>query len=264
MTGIERIQKSIEASPYPGVMTHVVAGYPDLETTETLLLTMAEKGATMIEVQLPFSDPTADGPVIVEANAAALEKRTTTREVLAMLRRTRKRSEVPLLIMSYLNPIFAFGIDAFLDEMVEIGLDGLIIPDCPPEELRLGLPAKALAREIAFVPLIAPGSSEKRVQEICEKVESPFVYTVLRHGVTGRRTELDKTVVSYLEMVARISGRHLAAGFGLRDREQLEALRGHARCGVVGSALIRVLQAAQQEGRSALDAAAAFLDRILG
>ena len=217
----------------------------------------------MIEVQLPFSDPTADGPVIVEANVAALEKRTTTREVLAMLRQVREKSGVPLLIMSYLNPLFAYGIDAFLDEMVDIGLDGLIIPDCPPEEERLDLPAKAAAKGLAFVPLIAPGTPEARVREVCAKTESPFVYTVLRLGVTGKRTELDEGVVSYLGMVARVSGRHLAAGFGIRDREQLEALKGHARCGVVGSALIRVLQAAAREGRDPLSDAGAFLDGLL-
>lgn len=244
-------------------MTHVVGGYPDLEVTEKLILLMAQKGAAMIEVQLPFSDPTADGPVIVEANVAALEKRTTTREVLAMLRRVREQSDVPLLIMSYLNPIFAFGIDAFLDEMVETGLDGLIIPDCPPEEERLGLPAKAAARGLAFVPLIAPGTSEERVRAVCAAVESPFVYTVLRLGVTGKRTELDREVVDYLEMVARESGRHLAAGFGIGERDQLDALKGHARCGVVGSALIRVLQAADREGRDPLVDAATFLDGLL-
>jgi tryptophan synthase alpha chain len=262
MTGMERIRQAIGAAPDPGLMAHVVAGFPDLETTERLILLMAARGAAMIEVQLPFSDPTADGPVIVEANVAALANRTTTRQVLAMLARVRQKSAVPLLIMSYLNPLYAFGLEAFLEEMVVIGLDGLIVPDCPPEEDRLGLPALAAARGIAFVPLIAPGSTEARVREICALTESPFVYTVLRLGVTGRRTELDAEVKAYLDMVARISGRHQAAGFGIRDREQLAALQGHARIGVVGSALIRVLQEAGAAGRDGLAAADAFLSGL--
>ena len=264
MTGMERLKQCIEAAPDPGLMTHVVAGFPDISTTEKLILLMAEKGAAMIEVQLPFSDPTADGPVIVGANVDALAAGTTTRDVLAMLRRIRDTTDVPLLVMSYLNPLFAFGLEAFLEEMVDIGLDGLIVPDCPPEEDRLGLPGAANARGLAFVPLIAPGSTEARVREVCGHAASPFVYTVLRLGVTGKRTELDSGVIAYLEMVARASGRHLGAGFGIADRGQLDGLKGHARVGVVGSALIRVLQRAGREGADPLEAAGVFLDGLLG
>lgn len=239
MTGIDRIQDAFTKHNHLKVMAHIVGGFPDLETCEQIVLGMVESGVDMIEIQLPFSDPIADGPIIMQANHQALQMGTTSKSVFTMIERLRKKTDIPLLIMSYLNPLFAFGINELINHALEIGVDGFIIPDCLPEEPELNLPELCKNNNLALVPLITPATDNKRIGHILDYSKSPFVYTVLRYGVTGRKTSLDEKTVEYLDRVKKASNRFLAAGFGIQEKEQLSALLGHADCGIVGSALIR-------------------------
>lgn len=263
MTGIERIDKTFSAVKKIKVMTHVVGGYPDMETCESLIVLMAEKGVDLIEVQLPFSDPIADGPVIVQANHMALRADTTTKSVLQMIEHIRNKVDIPLLIMSYINPLYAFGIEKIVKKAVGIGVDGFIVPDCPPEEPEINLPGICTENGLAFVPLITPSTSKERTIHIIKQSSSPFVYAVLRFGVTGRKTVLGEKSIKYLKMVKESTGRFVAAGFGVREKAQLDALTGHADCAVVGSALLRIVNSALEKKDDPVKATGNFLDNLL-
>ena len=263
MTGIERIKKIFSTDKKIKMMTHVVGGYPDMDTCESLIVLMAEKGVDMIEVQLPFSDPTADGPVIVQANHAALRTGITTESVLKMLKRMRKKVDIPLLIMSYINPVYAFGVGEMVRRAVDIGVDGFIVPDCPDDEEELNLPGLCKEKGLAFVPLIAPTTEKERVISITRQSVSPFVYAVLRMGVTGRKTELDEETTTYLKMIKESTDCFVAAGFGIKEKSQLDALVGYADCGIVGSELLRKVNYALEKKHNPVDAVGNFLDELL-
>lgn len=265
MTGYERLEKSLTASRGVAIMGHVVGGYPDIDTCEKTVLAMAEAGCSIVEVQLPFSDPSADGPVIVAANHYALTAGIKTTDVIAMMKRIREKTDMALIVMSYLNPILAYGIERLAGEMVESGIDGFIIPDLPPEEDRiLGISALCEKNGIALVPLIAPASTDERIREICESFKSPFVYAVLRLGVTGRKTELDAETSAYIDRVAKVAGRDVAAGFGISERAQITMLAGHARCGIVGSAIVRTINTALENGEDIPASAGRFIGELRG
>lgn len=263
MTGIERIKKIFSTGKKIKMMTHVVGGYPDMKTCESLILLMAKKGVDMIEVQLPFSDPTADGPVIVQANHAALRAGVTTESVLRMLKRMRQKVDIPLLIMSYINPIYAFGVGKMVQRAVDIGVDGFIVPDCPADEDELDLPGLCKEKGLAFVPLIAPITGKERVISVTGQSASPFVYAVLRMGVTGRKTELDDDTINYLKMIKDSTDCFVAAGFGIKEKSQLDALIGYADCGIVGSELLRKVNYALENKKRPVQAAGDFLDELL-
>jgi len=263
VSGIDRIKDVFNNKKKIRLMTHVVGGYPDMESCEKLILLMAEKGVDMIEVQLPFSDPPADGPVIVAANHKALQQGVTTVDVFAMLQRVREKTDVPLLIMSYLNPLYAFGIKKIISKMVELNLEGMIVPDCAPEEPELNLPGLCTDAGMAFVPLVAPGTTPERVALLTKSTLSPFVYAVLRLGVTGKQTSLDADTIAYLKMIKEACGRYVAGGFGISKKSQLDAMAGHAECGIIGSALLRAVNGAIADGEDILAVAGAFLDGLL-
>ncbi len=262
MTGIERIAAVFAAEKTIKIMTHVVGGYPAVDTCEALIGTMAENGVDLIEIQLPFSDPTADGPVIVQANHAALQRGVTTDTVLTMIEKVRKKVDVPLLIMSYINPLYAYGINAIIEHAAEIGVDGFIVPDCPMDEPEPAIAALCTKHHLAFVPLIAPTTTGDRMVSITRHSVSPFVYAVLRMGVTGRKTELDRETVAYLHRIKEQTGRFVAAGFGIREQKQIDALTGHADCAIIGSELLRQVTGAVEKGEKPADAVAGFLEHL--
>ncbi len=264
MNGIDRIDGIFRTGKPIKLMTHVVGGYPDMNRCRDILLTMVQKGVDLIEIQIPFSDPTADGPVIVAANHAALHSGVSTSSVLAMIEQVRKETTIPLLIMSYINPLFAYGIPAFVQKAAEIGIDGFILPDCPPEEDEFGLPALCKEHGIAFVPLIAPTTDRKRIAFLMQHSVSPFVYAVLRMGVTGRATNLDAETIAYLARIKEATNRFVAAGFGIREKAQLDALTGHADCGIVGSELLRRVRHALDTGKDPVRMVGDFIESIVG
>jgi tryptophan synthase alpha chain len=258
MTGIERIQKAF-SKPGIKLMTHVVGGYPDLAASENIVLAMAQNGADLIEIQLPFSDPSADGPAIVHANYGALAGGVKTQDVLAMIRRLREKTDVPLLVMSYLNPIVAYGEEKMITDLVSAGGDGFIVPDCPVEERESSFIQKCNDASLAFVPLVAPSTSPERMKELADASRSPFVYAVLRLGVTGRKTELGAEELNYLSSVKTHTGRSVAAGFGISDKSQIDALTGHADCAIIGSEITRRIGRAAEDEKDPAKEIASYM-----
>lgn len=263
MNGVERLKEQFSKTDKLKLMTHVVGGYPDMKSCEEIILKMVEKGVDIVEIQLPFSDPPADGPVIVAANHDSLSRGITTEDVLEMIAKIRSKVDIPLLIMSYINPLYKYGVEKIINKAKEIGVDGFIIPDLPPEEPELNIPALCKANNLALVPLIAPSTSDERMIKLTAESESPFVYAVLRLGVTGRKTELDVEAISYLKRIKDNTGRLIAGGFGIRDKEQLEALNGYADCGIIGSALLSKVNDAISVGENPVNKVSEFLEEIL-
>jgi tryptophan synthase alpha chain len=259
IAGIDRIARRFGSGDGIKLMAHAVCGYPDMATSARILAAMSASGADLIEAQLPFSDPSADGPSIVAANHAALRARSRTEACLATLEGLRARTEAPILVMSYLNPILAYGVDALVARAVRSGLDGLIVPDYPDDEEEYGLAGKCTAAGLALVPLIAPTTGIDRAADLASASASPFLYAVLRLGVTGRKTVLDGPSLDRLAALRARTGRFVAAGFGIRERSQVEALRGHADCAIVGSALVDAAREAIESGADPAAAVGAVL-----
>ncbi len=250
MTGIERLTRAFNGGKAGGIrlMAHAVCGYPDGAASRRILSAMAASGADIIEAQLPFSDPSADGPLIVEANHAALRSGSSTRACLDSLSALRRESAVPILVMSYLNPILAFGPEALVEWAAADGIDGFIVPDAPDDEDEPDLRGLCAAAGLAFVPLIAPTTSMERAAALAAASSSPLLYVVTRLGVTGRKTELDEAALDRLTRLREATGKFIAAGFGIRDRAQVAALEGRADCAIVGSALVDAARRAVQAG----------------
>jgi tryptophan synthase alpha chain len=264
MRGIDRIARAFIAKSGIKLMAHSVCGYPDGPASERILAALAASGADLIEAQLPFSDPSADGPSIVEANHAALRSGSHSLSCLESLERLRSKTEAPILVMTYLNPVLAFGVDALIERMAASGLDGLIIPDYPDDEEELGLAEKCAAAGLALVPLIAPSTSLERAASLAARSASPFLYAVLRLGVTGRKTELDPSSLERLAALRSLTGKLVAAGFGLRERAQVEALGRGADCAIVGSALVDAARKAILGGDDPAQAVGSLLRSLSG
>lgn len=261
MTGIDRIRNSFENRKGIKLMTHVVAGYPSLEASEQIVAAMAVAGADLVEIQVPYSDPTADGPSIITANTKARMTGITTEEVISMAGRLAATTGIPILLMSYINPVYRYGIERFVARTVELGISGMIIPDYPADD-ELGLIKKCNEAGIAFVPLVTGGSSQERIGRVCAASDSPFLYAVLRAGVTGRRTEITAEHLSFLEMAHRITGMYVAAGFGIREKVQVETLSGSAHCAIIGSAVTDIIEKEFAAGRNPAEAVSAFIKGI--
>ena len=264
MRGIERIAGAFAEGGDIRLMTHAVCGYPDMAGSAAILASMADSGAAIIEAQIPFSEPSADGPLIVEANHAALRRGAGTKACLAMLGELRRRTGTPILVMSYLNPLVSFGPEAFVSALVDAGIDGAIVPDLPDDEPEPPLRKLFASAGLAFVPLIAPSTSPERAGLLARSAGSPLVYVVMRLGVTGRRTEIDQASRDRLEELRRATGLRLAAGFGIRDRAQVEALRGSADCAIVGSALLAEARRAIAAGEDPARAVGTLVEVLVG
>ena len=261
MNGIEKIRASFEMRKNIKLMMHVVGGFPSLDSSEKIVAAMASAGADLVEIQIPYSDPTADGPSIMTANTKARLAGTTTDQVIDMAGRLAASSGIPILLMSYINPVFRYGIDRFVDRTAGLGISGVIIPDYPADD-ELGLIRKCNETGTAFVPLVTGGSSEERIEKVCAASDSPFLYAVLRAGVTGRKTELTGEHLNFLETCSRVTGKYVAAGFGIREKAQVEKLSMAAHCAIIGSAITDIIENESSAGRNPTGAVAEFIRGI--
>jgi tryptophan synthase alpha chain len=229
-------------------MTHVVAGYPDLETSRTIAELLAANGADFIEIQIPFSDPLADGPTIMKANARALENGVRPEDCFEMIARLKQTIPIPLILMTYANIPFQMGWKQFAGKTGESGASGAIIPDLPFDE-REGLKAWPLLsrRGIHPIPVLSSGMTDQRLQAITDQV-SGFLYLTLRVGTTGAVKHLDLDGLDFIARVRRRTALPLAAGFGISTAEQVAALKDKVDIAVIGSRLIDVFDAAGLEG----------------
>ena len=230
---------------------------PDLETTEAAVRAMAQAGADLIELGIPFSDPTAEGPVIQAANQRALAGGVTTDQIFDMVRRLREDVTTPMVFMTYANVVFSYGTERFLSTAAEIGMDGLILPDVPYEEKEEFAPV-CRKYGLDFISLIAP-TSEDRIAMIAREAEG-FLYCVSSLGVTGVRTEIT-TDVGRMVSLAKETNPHIpcAIGFGISTPEQAAAMAAQSDGVIVGSAIVKL---AGQYGRQAVPHIAACVSSM--
>ncbi len=249
---MSRISSAFEAQT-SHLIPFITVGDPDLPTTVEIVVELARQGAAIIELGLPYSDPIADGPIIQLSSQRALNKGVRLGDIFGVVRTIRQRCDVPLVLFTYCNPIYRYGLERFLREAADAGADGILMPDIPPEEAGdLREIASRYGLDVIF--LVAPTSTPERVDLICQ-ASTGFVYLVAATGVTGTRTQLASNLAEKLDLVkasAKRSGKHLpvAVGFGVSSPEQVSSIRAMGADGVVvGSALVeRIGRWAQDPG----------------
>ncbi|KHJ53596.1 tryptophan synthase subunit alpha [Aureimonas altamirensis] len=260
-TRIEARFRKLRDEGRPGLVTFIMAGDPDGDTTLSVMRRLPEAGADLIELGMPFSDPMADGPAIQKAGLRALKGGETLHRTLDTVRRFREGdSETPVILMGYFNPIYIYGVDGFVADARAAGVDGLIVVDLPPEmDAELCLPA--VEAGLNFIRLATPTTDEKRLPTVLRNT-SGFVYYVSINGITGSAAPDTEAVA---RSIARIKGQTdlpVAVGFGVRTGAQAEALGRVADAVVVGSALVAAIETAQAEGKDREAAAEAVLDVV--
>lgn len=221
------------------LMPYLAVGYPDLETTLALAPALTEAGADAFELGIPYSDPLADGPTIQHATQAALKNGITPRACIEAAAVIRQRVAVPLILMGYYNPISRYGEQSFCRDVAAAGVDGLIVPDLPPEEAD-GLRDAAKANGLKLIFLVAPTSTDQRLNAV-DHAASGFVYCVSLAGVTGARSHLAEGLPEYLERVRRHIQLPTAVGFGISRPEHVRTVARYADGAIVASALIDLL-----------------------
>jgi tryptophan synthase alpha chain len=245
MNRVDALFKRLKKESRCGLIAYVTCGDGD---TVSIVRELEAAGADAIELGIPFSDPIADGPVIQAAAQRALAKGTTTRDVFAMARAIREKSEIPLIAFSYLNPVTRYGAERFATDAKEVGIDSVLLTDLPPEAAKPVRDAMH-AHALGTVFLLAPTSTDARIRTI-DRASDGFVYYVSTTGVTGTRSELDPTLLDRLDEVRAKLKRPLAVGFGLSNHGHYALLRGRCDAVVVGSAIVHAI--AKQESAGAV------------
>ncbi|ACV61805.1 tryptophan synthase, alpha subunit [Desulfofarcimen acetoxidans DSM 771] len=238
---IEKRLAELRKNGEKALIPFVTAGDPDLPTTVKLVLSMAEAGADVIELGVPFTDPVADGPAIQKASLRSLAGGTNLAGILDSVREIRQKSDIPLVLMTYYNPVFRFGIDKFVAEAAEAGVNGLIMPDVPLEESGpLAKPARE--KGIDLIPLVAPNSPEERIKKITAEAGG-FIYCVSSLGVTGVRKSIKTDIANFISRVKKYTELSVAVGFGISGPAQAAEMAAYCDAVIVGSALVNLIEA---------------------
>lgn len=233
----KNIQKAFETGK--AFIPFITCGDPSLEVTEQIVYAMEEAGADLIELGIPFSDPTAEGPVIQAANVRALSGGVTTDKIFDMVRRIRQKTSIPMVFMTYANVVYSYGTERFAKMAAEIGMDGLILPDVPFEEKEeFAVPFKE--QGLDFISLIAPTSHE-RIAMIAKEAEG-FVYCVSSLGVTGMRSQITTDIGAMVELVKKQKDIPCAVGFGISGPEQAKKMAAQSDGVIVGSAIVKLCE----------------------
>lgn len=232
----ERVFSAPNRKAFIGFLT---AGDPDADSTVKFILEMEQAGADLIEIGIPFSDPTAEGEVIQNANIRALKKGMTTDGVFDIVRRVREVSQVPLAFMTYVNPVFHYGYERFFSKCEELGVCGIIIPDVPYEE-KAEVESVAAAHGVALISMIAP-TSESRIQTIASEAKG-FIYVVSSMGVTGVRSEIRTDLSAMVESIRKVTEVPCAIGFGISTPEQAKKMAAVSDGAIVGSAIVKIIE----------------------
>lgn len=240
MTGISKTFKKLKSQNEKALITYIMAGDPSIEETEKLIYALEEGGADIIELGVPFSDPLADGPVIQRASERALASNTTLLQVFNLVNRVRKQSSIPIVLMTYYNIIYSYDERAFVTDAVRAGVDGVIIPDLPPEECK---PLIKLTRDegLDLIFLLAPTSNEKRISLISNKSRG-FIYYVSLKGVTGARDTLSSTIKPMVDKIKKETSKPVAVGFGISNPKQAAIAGDGAEGVVIGSAIVKIIE----------------------
>jgi tryptophan synthase alpha chain len=236
--------KALKQKNEKAMISFITAGDPDLETTIELVNAMEEAGADIIELGIPYSDPLADGVVIQESSARALKSGVKIINIMSTVRTIRQKSNVQLIYLVYYNSVFRYGIERFLLQCDQVGIDGIIIPDLPIEE-RGDILNIADKYRIYLIPLIAPTSKE-RIKSITNNGKG-FIYCVTTNGVTGVRNEINKDIGEYMDMVSKYSQLPKALGFGISSPGMAAEYKDYCDAIIVGSAIVRKIGEAKDK-----------------
>lgn len=250
VNGTTRLEDTIRAKREQKdllLMTHIVLGYPSFDDSRRVVEDMVEAGVDLMELQIPFSEPMADGPVILKANAEALKAGATVEQSFELAEKLTAEFDIPFLFMTYYNILFCSGVASFVQRCADIGIQGCIIPDLPPSEGAEYLDAMHTSR-LAPVHIFTPNTTTARMQEL-DQNSSGFIYCVARKGVTGKDTNFSADLANYLGTCREHTRLPLAVGFGVKNRQDVDFLRGKADIAVVGSETIRMME---QDGVAAV------------
>jgi tryptophan synthase alpha chain len=240
MNRIERKFRQLKKDKKKAFIAFITAGYPGLSATEKLVYEFSKTGVDIIELGVPFSDPIADGPVIQESSFEALRKGVNLGRILKLVKKIRKKTDIPICLMTYYNPVYCFGEERFLKEAVFSGVDGVIIPDLPPEEgLEFSRKAKKLDIDVIF--LLSPTSTEKR-SRLVSSASRGFIYYVSLTGVTGARKKLPSDLKKHILKIKGRTDKSVCVGFGVSTREQIRQICQVADGVIVGSAIVKKIK----------------------
>ncbi len=217
----------------------VTSGDPDLETTEEIVYALDRAGCSLIELGIPFSDPTAEGPVIQSANVRALSNGCTTDKIFDMVKKIRKKTNIPMVFMTYANVVYSYGIEKFCQKMVEGNMSGMILPDVPFEE-KEEFDSICKQYGLDLISMIAP-TSHQRIQKIAKEA-SGFIYCVSSLGVTGVRSAITTDISSMVDLVREVSDVPVAVGFGISTPEQAQKMASQSDGAIVGSAIVKLVE----------------------
>ena len=238
------------ANGHAALMPYFPLGFPDAPTSADVIAAMSEAGADAFEIGLSFSDPLADGPVIQRATQIALEKGITVERSLQTIAELRSRGvRQPFLVMGYINPLLAYGLERFVDEAAAAGADGFIVPDLPPEEAD-DLDQLCRKRGLGLIYFLAPTSTDDRVKLVAEKAQD-FIYLVSIAGVTGARSQLAGGLSDFVARIRRTTSTPIAIGFGVSTPEQAREVSHIADGVIVGSALVHIVDRAEDKPQAA-------------
>lgn len=236
---IEKTFRELRKSGKKAFIPYLMAGDPSLENTKEIVLMFEECGADIVELGVPFTDPLADGPVIQRAAERALERGVTLRRVISTVRDLRKRTQIPIVLMTYFNPVFKYGEEKFVKDAKDAGVDGVIIPDLPPDEAVDFMRASRRA-SLDTIFLLAPTSTQDRIKKVT-KASRGFIYYVSITGITGSRLFLDGSLEVLLSEIRRHTDKPIAVGFGVSTPEEASVVSRGSDGVIVGSAIIKRL-----------------------
>lgn len=240
MSRISETFRRLKVHDRRALIPFITAGHPNIQATRSLLPALQRAGADVIEIGVPFSDPIADGPVIQRSSQQALSNGVTLRQILSLVAEKRSELEVPLVLFSYINPLLQFGIDEFVREAANAGVDGVLLSDLSLEEAA-EIREKLSNRSIDLILLAAPTSTDERLQAIAQSA-SGFIYAVSRTGVTGARSELTNESAELVERLRGFTELPVAVGFGISTADQIAQVWQYADAAVVGSAIVKKIE----------------------
>lgn len=247
MNKLEKQLQTVKVRKKIGLMTHVVVGYPSLEDTVAIVKTMAESGVDFVELQIPFSDPLADGPTIMKACEESLKKGTKVKDAFRIMQKLSQEVSIPLLFMAYYNTVFRYGVERFCKDAAKAGASGLIVPDMPiEEEKNEHFFAFCKKYNIVAIHVVSPASTNERFKKNA-KIADGFIYATARQGITGAKNTLDPKLFSFIGRLRKNFNIPIAIGFGISQKEHVESLVGHADVAIIGSKLIDVIAGSKKE-----------------
>jgi len=257
---VEDLFRKLRLEGKTAFIPYICAGDPSLDVTRQLVFALERAGSDILELGVPFSDPIADGPTIQRATGRALKAGTNLREILSLVEGIRGESGIPIFLMTYYNPPFRYGLERFCRDAASVGVDGLIIPDLPPEEAIEYLEL-ANKYELATVFLAAPTSSPDRLRLIAS-ASSGFIYCVSITGVTGARERLSDEIGPMVERLRGLTDKPIGVGFGISNPEHVKEVGKIADAAIVGSAIIRTMEEAIKSGRDPIWAVERFASSL--